>query len=135
MGIWQANERNYKTFQIASYLRVFTEHELKHMKWESRLQKTSYRHPSRASIRFLGGQRLTYSVIVGVNLLLGIAYMIAALRGQYAWLAAAIAILAVLITAAALNMLRSSFNSIVFDQSRFDREWIRIRNEESSMAS
>lgn len=71
IGLNQIMSLAHSTYQIASYLRVFTEAQLRYVKWETRLNKF------RGSLKHIpyeehtGSVRYTYAFIIIVNFILG----------------------------------------------------------------
>jgi hypothetical protein len=70
IGMLQTLSLAHSTFRIAAYLRVFTEVELKGVKWESRLREFR-RVKNQPYKEVTGSVRYTYAFIVIVNFILG----------------------------------------------------------------
>jgi len=71
IGLMQTMSLAHSTFQIASYLRVFTEAELSYVKWETRLHQFRNRLENLPYEELTGSVRYTYAFIVVVNFILG----------------------------------------------------------------
>ena len=71
IGLMQTMGLAHSTFQIASYLRVFTETELKYVKWETRLHKFRNSLENLPYEEMAGVVRYTYAFIILTDFILG----------------------------------------------------------------
>lgn len=71
IGLMQTMSLAHSTFQIASYLRVFTEAGLGYVKWETRLHKFRNGLGDLPYEELTGSVRYTYAFIIIVNFTLG----------------------------------------------------------------
>lgn len=70
IGLNQTMSLAHSTFQIASYLRVFTEPELKYVRWETRLHEFRHNLKNIPYEEHTGSVRYTYAFIIIVNFIL-----------------------------------------------------------------
>lgn len=74
IGLIQTMSLAHSTFQIASYLRIFTEAELSYVKWETRLHLFRDKLSGLPYEELTGSMRYTYAFIIIVNYLLASSY-------------------------------------------------------------
>lgn len=72
IGLFLSIDREYSTFSIASYLRIFIEENIDYIKWETRLSKFREKLPDQGYKRFSNLQ-LIYILIIMANLM-GVIY-------------------------------------------------------------
>jgi hypothetical protein len=76
VGLMQTMSLAHSTFQIASYLRTFTEPELKYVRWETRLEKFREELGKLPYEELTGSVRYTYAFIILVNYCLGSGFIL-----------------------------------------------------------
>lgn len=133
IGMLQAVETGWVTFLIASYLRVFTEAELRHLKWETRLMKFRKRHSELNHGGFIGNQLWIYTFIVIANFILGCWYALQS--SQDSTMVVIISLLALWFVATLLLIWAAwSRNSKFINKfgETFETIWKEIREDEAN---
>lgn len=137
IGMLQAVETGWVTFLIASYLRVFTEAKLRHLKWETRLMEFRILHPELTKGGFIRNHLWVYTFINIVNFILGCWYALQELQNlSPAIMAYAIIILLVLWLIANMLLLKIVWdrNSKFIEQygKTFESKWKKISKNEQN---
>ena len=76
VGLMQTMSLAHSTFQIAAYLRTFTEPELPYVRWETRLQEFRQELGKLPYEELTGSVRYTYAFIILVNYILGSGFIL-----------------------------------------------------------
>lgn len=82
IAMLQSTDKGRHTFLIASYLRLFTEAELHHLKWETRLLEFRKSNPELGYSSLIGNHLWIYTSIAVVDFVLGSGYAIESFKNS-----------------------------------------------------
>lgn len=131
ISLWASIDRARSTYAIASYLRVFTERELKAARWETRLARLRDIAPKLGRSKFVNYQFSIYILFIAINYLVG-SYLIWIDR-QNKTLGCAIILGFIVglffIIWSLIIAFRRRKDIILNNEITFDREWKKIKDK------
>lgn len=137
IGILQSTDRGRITFMIASYLRTFTEPQLRQLKWETRLMDFRQHSPRQGYGEFIANNLWIYMLIAIANFGLGGWHILQGFQGSIGLYGIIVfLVLWLLITIWLVWTGWSRYNQYVFKhRETFDPIWAKIRDEEEPEVS
>lgn len=133
IAMMQSTGKARHTYLIASYLRVFTEEKLDHLRWETRLLKLCKLHPQRGYGGLIHNQVWLYIFITSTNFMLASWYALKDFRNSLAdYIVAGLAIVILGITMLLIRVARSRLTKYVYNHMEtFEEAWEKIRDQEA----